>query len=87
MLDLGSDLAKLDEKLIVISQIMFELLENFAKTENNTTGIFNEISEMSKQSSVDGRMYAGNEWFMTNYSKDAMILFSKCLVWRQVLRT
>ena len=39
VIEFCSDLSNLDEKLNVFSKGMFELFENCAKSENNTTGI------------------------------------------------
>ena len=46
MFDFGSDLANLNEIFNVLSKSVFDLLENLAKTENHTTSIAHEITEL-----------------------------------------
>ena len=62
MIELGSDLAKLNENFNVSSKSVFELLENSAKTENHTTSIAHEITELrQKIMSMDERMTEVND--------------------------
>ena len=62
MIENGSDPAKLNENFNVFSKSMFELLENCAKTENHTTSIAHEITELSqKMISMDERMTEFND--------------------------
>ena len=57
MIEFGSDLAKLNEISNVFSKSVFELLENCAKTENHTTSVAHEITELrQKMISMDKRM-------------------------------
>ena len=57
-----SDLANLNEKLKVSLKIFVELFENSAKTENQTTGVAQEITEMRlKIISLDERLTETND--------------------------
>ena len=62
MIEFGSDLAKLNEISNVFSKSVFELLENCAKTENHTTSIAHEITDLrQKMISMDERMTEIND--------------------------
>ena len=43
MIELGSDVVKLNENFNVLSKVL-KLLENYAKTESHTTSIVHEIT-------------------------------------------
>ena len=49
MIEFGSDLAKLNESFNVFSKSVSELLGNCAKTENHTTSIYHEVSELRQK--------------------------------------
>ena len=62
MIEFGSDLAKLNEKLEVFSESVFELLEKCVKTECHTTTRAHEITEVhQKIMSIDERMMEMND--------------------------
>ena len=58
----GSDLTKLNENFNLLSKSVFELHEDCAKTENHTTSIAHEITELrQKMISMDERMTEIND--------------------------
>ena len=62
MFELSSDIAKLNENFNLLSKSLFELLEIRAKTENHTTSIAHEITELrQKMISMDERMTEIND--------------------------
>ena len=62
MIEFGSDLANLNENVNVFSKSVFELIENCAKTENHTTSIAHEITELrQKMILIDDRMTEIND--------------------------
>ena len=57
MIEFGSELAKLNETFSVLSESLFELPKNCAKTESYTTSIAHAITELrQKILSMDERM-------------------------------
>ena len=62
MIEIDSDLAKLNENFNVFSKSVFELLEDCAKTESHTTSIAHEITGLrQKIISMDERMTEIND--------------------------
>ena len=61
VIELGSNLAKLNEKLDSFSKIVFELLGNCAEAESHTKNIAHEISELRQKNNVDGPTHDGIE--------------------------
>ena len=62
MFEFGSDLANLNENFNLISKSVFELLGNCVKTENHTTSIAHEFTEVrQKMISMDERMAEIND--------------------------
>ena len=62
MFEFCSGLAKLNEDFKVLSKSVFESLENCAKSENHTTSIAHEITDLrQKMISMDERMMEIND--------------------------
>ena len=61
MIGFGSDLAKLNENFNIISKSVFEFLENCTITENQTTSIAHEITELRQKNDLDRQTHDGNQ--------------------------
>ena len=76
MFEFGSDLANLNEKIKVVSQDMFELLWNCAKSEISTISIAREFTDMRQNIMLmDERVTEMNDR-MTELEQERNKLFS-----------